>query len=452
MRYLGLILIAIISCDTQTSDGKDLGVDVRGVDTEKVDTITVIDVKDQSATDLKDDPFDPGPTPTEKLRPKFGELSFYQLELPPGLVPKLGEAGIIVGPKGSIALLDIGNSSHDDEVRDAIRDLNTNWLTPEFGFSQRDALQVEWIILTHIHGDHLGAFENLLVKEELTGIQGIVHRGFVDLGPGMNERDYETFCEGMRGKYAAINYSICNSVADAPCDRDVAQAHEASNCDGLLVGDLADASDDLSKKKTFIDLDGAKIELIGANAHFHNGVDIAKSSPFGNSHGSEENARSLVGIIRFGKFTYHFGGDLHGVDDGNGPDIESFLVDTSSGFYGELGVDVVHSHHHGRKTSSNPNFVNMVAPNDGRSRNVIAGISLPHIGSPDQEVVLAWELNGRLGLGHLWITRNTPTGGTSPKIIDANGSLAIQTIQSGRGYWIQAVGDEIVSKSYESVR
>ncbi len=467
MHFLGLILLFLLagcSSDTpnttrpleafpdamsDTKTTKDVSADLG----KSKDAVTTKDSEDlKSSEDLAVTPFEPGPTPTKKLQPKLGEITFYQLELPPGLVPKLGEAGIIVGPKGSIALLDIGNTNHDDEVREAIKELNTKWLTPEFGFAQRDPLQVEWIILTHIHGDHIGGFENLLIKEKLTGVKGILHRGFVNLGPGMNEQNYEVFCDAMRGEYAAVNMPICVSAESAPCDRNLLKAYKATECKGLLMGNLLDSTDDSKGEKSYIDFDGATIELVGANAHFHDGIKVVKSPDFPNLTGSQENARSLVGIIKFGKFRYHFGGDLHGVNDGKGPDMESFLVESSSGFYGDLGMDVIHSHHHGRKTSSNPAFVDMVAPNDGLSRNVIAGISLTHLGSPQEEVVKAWQDNGRLGEGHLWITRNTPGGATSSQMINADGSLAIQTVQGGRGYWMQGVGDEIISKSYESVR
>lgn len=357
----------------------------------------------------------------------------------------------MLAPK-AVSRYSISEIAHDDEVREAIRELNTKWLTPEHGFTERDPLQVEWIILTHIHSDHLGAFEKLLVDEELSGIKGILHRGFVDLGPGMNRSDYEILCKAMRGKYASANIAICESAENAPCDESVVLPYKATQCNGLLLGDLADSSDDAKGEKSFIDFDGATIELVGANAHFHDGGKVISNAEFGNETGSAENARSLVGIIRFGKFTYHFGGDLHGAEDGEGADLETFLVETSASFYGELGVDVIHSHHHGRKTSSNSVFVNMAAPNDGFSRNVIAGISLPHIGSPAEEVVNAWLDNDRLGEGHLWITRNTPTGAKDDRMITADGSLVIQTLQSGGGYWMQAIGDTVVSKSYKSVR
>lgn len=94
-------------------------------------------------------PFQPGPEPREALRPIPGELSFFQLPLN-GF--SLGEAGVIVGPDGTVVLLDLGNFRHDGIVRDFVRNLNTNDLTPERGYSRRrGALEVDWIIITHFH-------------------------------------------------------------------------------------------------------------------------------------------------------------------------------------------------------------------------------------------------------------------------------------------------------------
>jgi len=60
-------------------------------------------------------PFNSGPAPTAALRPVPGELSFYQI---PVTGPWLGEAAAIIGPDGTLVLLDIGSFDHDDIVRE----------------------------------------------------------------------------------------------------------------------------------------------------------------------------------------------------------------------------------------------------------------------------------------------------------------------------------------------
>lgn len=112
MRFFALAIILIFGCNSDppnTTMTQDILMDSNKQDMRlPKDMLDGRDIQDSSGMSV---PFEPGPTPTEKLRPKRGELTFYQLELPLSLVTKLGEAGIIVSPKGSIALLDIGNSS-----------------------------------------------------------------------------------------------------------------------------------------------------------------------------------------------------------------------------------------------------------------------------------------------------------------------------------------------------
>lgn len=437
-----LILIVVLASCGSAATATDAAVDN--------DAVRLTDATEPT-TDAG--PFEPGPEPTMALRPKPGELTFIQLELPPGLTQRLGEASIIVGPDGSLLLLDIGNSTHDDEVRDAVRELNTQWLTPEYGFPARDPLQVEWVIITHFHGDHLGAFQDLFVDDALTGLKGIVHRGFVDLGDGMNTTDFEQFCSAMTTTYAGVDRSLCVAASVAGCDFSaLASPHPATDCPTLLRGDLATTTDDAEPTPAYIDLDGAIVTFVGANGYFGTGDDLAAIASFGHETGDEENARSVAGVIRYGDFRYHFGGDLHGRAS-DGPDVESHLVATSGpAFYGDLGVDVIHAHHHARGSSSNATFVEAMAPVDGLARNVIAGINERHLGSPFQETLDAWSSSNRLGEGKIWITTNTVGGGTSPALIEAKGSLIIQTIQEGRGYWMQAVGASVTSRAYESVR
>ena len=400
-----------------------------------------------------DTPFDPGPEPLEPIQPLAGEITIIQLDLPATLH---GESAIIIGPSGEITLLDVGGSFHEDSVRDRIRDLNTNWITPERGFpASRAPLQVEWMLLTHLHADHVGAFRDILgdSDEPLAMVHGVVHRGFVDIGEGVNADDYGDMCTALRGEHIQLNVELCAPAEAAPCDYDdLMQSHPAVNCDGLRTGNLAVSDDDANGEAAYIDLGGgARITLVGVNGFFNDG-DALESMTFGVDTGDEENARSLVGIISHGDWRYHFGGDLHGRPD-DGPDVESHLIETSAAsFYGDLGVDVVHAHHHARRTSSNPTFVGAMAPMDGRSRNVVAGANGGHLGSPFAEVLAAWGDGGRLGGGNLWITSVTIGGATSDELVEADGEIIVQTAQGGKGYWIQAAGDALQSKAFESLR
>lgn len=375
-------------------------------------------------------PFDAGSPPGDALLSQPGEVSIVQLSLPAldfGFAPPLGEAAVIVGPDGTLALLDVGNVMHADEVRDHIRYLNEDVLTPERGYAPRAPLQVEWVILTHFHSDHVGAFERLMVDSPaLVGTLGVVHRGFVGLGPAITESDYEEVCDALRGPLADVDIPLCVSDSPPPCDADAfASTYPVANCDGLPF--------------EFSVGPGAVIRLTAASGQVTDGDQI-QSLEFGVDDNNQENARSLAGTLSFGEFRYHFGGDMTGSGAATEPDMEGLLVEVAGATeYGPLGVDVAHSHHHARRTSNNLVLANALTPIDGRARNVVAGVNPAHLGSPHSEVLSTWLDDNRLGSGRFWTTHVTIGGSEHPLLEDADGNVIVQTLEGGRRYWMQAV-------------
>ena len=141
-------------------------------------------------------------------------MTIIQLRLP-GLI-RLGEAAILVGPDGTMVLMDVGNSSHDDELRDMIRALNTMWVTPANGFPRaRGELEVDWIVLSHFHADHVGGFQDLTTGSDPVVItEGVVHRGYTDVGGSLNENDFQEVCDLVRG--TRLDFPLCTASPDAP--------------------------------------------------------------------------------------------------------------------------------------------------------------------------------------------------------------------------------------------
>jgi len=400
--------------------------------------------------------FNPGDEPTEAITPKLGELTIIQVFMPAGITARLGEAAILVGPDGTITLLDVGNTNHDDDIRDAVRALNTTVL-PANGFPARDPLQVDWIVVTHVHGDHSGAIDQLLVTtdEPLTGVRGIVHRGFVDIGAGLTETRYEELCNVLRGPFQAVDIPLCVGAEVAPCDPDeLAGTYNATGCPGLHLGDLGTAADDAAKAPSYLDLGGgAKMTFFLANGHASDGTTVIPMAPFGHVDTNEENARSLGGVVSYGEFRYHFGGDITGTGEQGEPDVETHVATVSAPHhYGALGADVTHTHHHARRTSNNQNIVDALAPKDGRSRNAIAGINAIHVGSPHQEVLDVWMNDNRMGDGWFWVTESTITSGDHARLKNADDNVILQTIQGGVGYRVQAAGSPLFSQAYPAVR
>jgi hypothetical protein len=345
-------------------------------------------------------------------------------------------------------LMDVGNSSHDDDVLALIRALNETWITPARGFPRlRDAREVEWVVLSHFHADHIGGFADLMGGIDVT--RGVVHRGFTDLGSGVTENDYEEVCDLLRGDLATFDFPLCASADPAPCNPDDwSETYPAVNCDGLLAGDLEVA---LDAGPSWIELGGgAVMRFVGASAHMSTGTAVVASTPFATDDNDFENARSLVALVEYGRFRYHWGGDLMG----DGPDIEGHLVATAGDhFYGLLGMDVTHAHHHVRRTSSNAAFVDAMAPLDGLSRNVVGGINGGHVGSPHLDVLQRWGDSDRLGAGAIWITRSAPGGDDHPALIDADANVVVQTVGAGSGYRVQAAREAApMSRTFSTVR
>lgn len=391
---------------------------------------------EEDAGQLPKPPFDAGTRPTG---PSFGELTLWQLDLPAGLIPKTGESAIVIGPDGTLVVIDVGNSNHDDDLRAAIRELNTTWLIPSRGYRARAPLEVDWLVLTHFHADHVGGFDALFSgADPLLVTGGVVHRGFVDVGPGVNEADFEATCLRLRGTLAAKNFGLCTGAPESACV--IGPRAPATSCPGLTLGNLATVSDDAAGDPSFIELgSGARLELLGANGFMLQGRTPVAASAFGVTDVNEENARSVVGVVKHGAFRFLFAGDLSGSGLSTEPDLETFVVNSQPQLFGTLGMDVTHANHHARKTSSNSTYVQAAAPNDGRARSVIAGINAAYLNSPHQETIDAWTAGGRLGAGRLFVTQRAAAGGTGAGLVDVGGHVVVQTVEQGGGYWIDAV-------------
>ena len=457
MRWLLLSLLIACGDDASPLDGgrdasTDAPTDAPAPDAPAPDAPAPDAPPDAPALDAPTDAaFDAGEEPTEVIRPEPGALTIIQIRLPGVL--QLGEAAVLVGPDGTLVLMDLGNSSHADDVAAIVEDLNTRWITAARGFPRdRAAREVDWVVITHIHGDHVGGFENLVLDEGIAITQGVVHRGFVDLGGGMNDNDYEEVCGLLRGSLSALDVPLCTSAEVAPCNAgDLAGVHAATNCDGLFAGDLGDPLD--APAPAFIPLgDGARMTFVAADGHASNGT-TTEAITFAHDDNNEENARSLAAVISHGAFRYHWGGDMTGSGEPTEPDVESHLVRVSGdAFYGALGMDVTHAHHHVRRTSSNAVFVDAMAPNDGRSRNVIGGINAGHVGSPHGDVLMRWGDGARLGEGRIWVTMTATAGDDHAALVDADADVTLQTLAGGSHYRIQASRATPLSLTFESVR
>lgn len=411
MLFVGLVVCACA--------GQPAAVDAGAPDAGPVNLVDAGAMPD-GGDDAGSPPFDAGTEPTTPLRPVPGELTLIQLDLPAGL-GAIGESALVIGPTGTTVLIDVGNGSHDDDLRDALTALGL-------------PLAVDWIVLTHFHGDHIGGLSDLLTgAQPLTVRRGIVHRGFVDLGAGSAENDVTALCNLLRApSRMALDVPLCEAAVTAPCSG-WTQQYPATGCPGL---------------SRVIDLGGgATLRFIAADAR----VETDAAPAFPNDTTNQENARSIVGLIEYGAFRYHFAGDLTGAGTAAEPDLETFVVTKAAQRYGSLGVDVTHVNHHARNTSSNAAFTAKLAPADGRPRNLVAGINGAYLGSPQAEPLTAWLDGNRLAGGSLWATEVATGGASHASLLDAKAQVIVQTVQGGAGYRVQAARATPLSQAFRSV-
>lgn len=305
-----------------------------------------------------------------------GELVIEQIGLD-GVA--LGEATLVIGPDGTALLVDVGNDAHTREVEEA---LERHGVTPSF------------VVITHLHADHLGGLADLGLDAP------VVWRGPYDIDArAANAGEWEEACEG-----AAEAVDLCDGEAPAPCDLDGDDAPwPASSCGGW--------SADLGE--------GATFEVLAANG-WHGG----ERFDLGYDDEEDENARSLVGAVTWGDFTWIFAGDLTGGGKDT-PDVEGWLAPRLG-----LDADVLLLAHHGIRSSTQDAWVDAVLGGEG-DHHAIVGATNGYLAAPAQEVLD--RVAPRLGGGDIWATEDGMTAGEHARLKVAHGGVVVRVTMDGYG-------------------
>jgi beta-lactamase superfamily II metal-dependent hydrolase len=425
-EHVGWVLIAlfVIACgepDAQRDAGRetDAGARDAGMARDAGRARDAGAVNDAGRVDAGECPAPPA-APTARLEPQAGELFYAQIGLG-GFA--LGEAALIVGPDGTIVLVDAGNDSHDDDVADVIEAIT-------------GATDVDHVVVTHFHADHGDGVTDLLDRITLRG--NIVHRGFTDLTGAANDATIDALCEVIAARPGS-GAPLCEASSAAPCSGR-SGTYPATSCAGLTSEDLALGS-------------GAQIDFVAANGFI--GADRYETTvgPIRTDDSNGENARSVVGVISHGAFRMLIAGDLTG-GGSDTDDLESFYASRLASVPA-LGVDVLHLGHHGRDTSTNATWAARLLPADGRSRNAVMGISTAHLNSPHDEVLDVVFEGDRLAEGRAWTTTVSAGGATAADLVSADGGhVLIATLDGGAAYAIQAIderGAVLESRTFRSV-
>ncbi|MBU1240942.1 MBL fold metallo-hydrolase [Myxococcota bacterium] len=424
-------LLWLVSCTASTSNnpGTDSGTDGQS------DHITIdggLDITD-SAADITDATGDGDVTDD-------ATLTIEQLPL---RGTGTGESILIVGPDGTRILMDTGNDSHGDEILDIL----------DARFGERI---IEWVILTHYHSDHIGAFDNLFVPGSSNGnnpvivTRGFIIRGLYDVGTDMLGGDFQEMCEALTSsQLSGMVYSLCTGDFAAPCS--ASDGHDpwpSSGCPGLLWGNMEDPSDDDSGAVTWIPLgSGARLYFFNGNAHIALSGEVHSAETEGITVGygdvDPENARSLGGIIRWGNFSYLFNGDLTGAGDDESPPIEGFYAGYADllleypggpGLIPAGSVDTAHISHHGYTSSTSEAWVDWILPPDSATRNGLLGSNMYYYRSPTNTVMD--RLAPRLGDGYVWTPQKGTLSSGNDKLRVVGASVMVQVTHGGAQYQI----------------
>lgn len=365
------------------------------------------------------------PAPTTRIAPASGEVFYAQIGLG-GIA--LGESAILVGPDGTTVLIDVGNDSHVDTVVNALSTL-------------AGRSEIDHVLVTHFHADHGDGILELTDRVPLRG--RIIHRGLTDFTDAANSRTVSRTCTAARAG-GASGEGLCRAADAAPCDPAAwSGRYPMVDCDALDTEDLP--------------LGGAaRLDFVASNGVIGGASYEATIGPMLTDDSNGENARSVVALLRHGAFRLLLTGDLTG-GGSDTDDVESFYaahLESTAGIDAR-GVDVLHAGHHGRRSSNNATWIDRLLPADGRSRNMVMGISSAHVGSPHREVLDVVLAGGRLGNGAAWTTRVAATGATASGLVNSNGGhVLVGTLLGGEAYAVQSVasnGTVLESRVFWSV-
>ena len=183
--------------------------------------------------------------------------------------------------------------------------------------------------------------------------------------------------------------------------------------------------------------DGATLTIHVANATLPDGRSMAVD---------EENARSLVGTVRYGDFLFLWGGDLTGGGKDTA-DVESFVA---ANLELDGRVDVLHLNHHGIRSSTNDAWVDRWLPGEA-TRNALVGANRAYLSAPGDEVVE--RVAPRLGEGRIWVNTPGSLADAHPACVDVDGSVQVRIDEGGATYSLarRSREGEVVLASFSSL-
>ena len=213
-----------------------------------------------------------------------------------------GNSYLIVAPSGKTMLIDTGEAAEAGVV--------ANYLQSVIGVKE-----VDFVVITHYHADHLGAFTDLVNTRGM-----VINQATYDRGGSRTEYNSATYAD---------YYDHCTTTNPAACKRTT-----------LHEGDAIDLGPTVQ----------AKVLCIG---------DRVTKKTCGQSVKSENDNSALI-LLSMGSFDIWLGGDTSGdTTNTSYADVETAVV--SQGQVNQT-LDVYAVNHHGSCTSSNQTLIDATHP------------------------------------------------------------------------------------------
>ncbi len=257
-----------------------------------------------------------------------------------------GDAALLVLPDGTSLQIDAGDGGWGAPPRGVVRKPNDSRSAGEWlgRYARRvlphsDDLKIDYVLLTHLHGDHMSGFRDLWSSIDL-GV--ILDRGYPEYdypGPqaGEGAKDYIEFVrQGARtGSFQAERFKP----------------------------GLADQIRLLRRPEAYPNF---QVRNIAANGEVWTGVGTATRKHFPadlsrlpSDEQPSENQTSAAIRVSYGAFDFYSGGDMPGVIQ---PGLPAWM-DVETPVAKAVGpVEVAAANHHGNRDSTNAFFVSTLRP------------------------------------------------------------------------------------------
>lgn len=318
----------------------------------------------------------------------FGQTAEYLPEWKEGyldihtIATGRGDAALVIMPDGTSMMIDAGdNAKANDTQHPNGTKRPGEWQAiyiKHFLSQLPDKNNLDYVMVTHLHNDHIGT-----IKEALPGTNGYALSGITLVGELIHfnnfvDRGYPDYCFPSRENVLRADGQFTEHY-----ERFVRHiAENGTNAERFKVG----------SKKQFTMVHNPKkyakcfeIRNIAANGEVWTGHGEKSQKMYsGDPTLFDENMNSCAIRLRYGKFSYYNGGDLSG---GNWPAYKSQERDFETPVAKVCGkVTVMKANHHGYYDTCNGFFMQTLSPQviiiDARSQNHPVPSTMTRISDP----------------------------------------------------------------------